>query len=141
MQISFSLINTLNLLSNDHFQGLQHFIQTFSFKSPNQTPQKPAHAEPEGRGESGAHRAERIGNRPEPIGRRTPFKPSICLATISQVFAFLQQNPMDNPRAFSMTYMTFSSLLFQILEMQIGRCIHTCINLLSTDLQNNPKLF
>jgi hypothetical protein len=52
-------------------------------------PKNNAHAEPEGRGESGAHRAQRIGNRPQPIGRRTPFKPSICLATISQVFAFL----------------------------------------------------
>ena len=59
MQISFSLINTLNLLSNDHFQGLQHFIQIFSYNSPNQTPQKrrtlspkgEARAEPKGRSE------------------------------------------------------------------------------------------
>jgi len=34
MQISYSLLNTLNVLSNDHVQGLQHFIQKCRFQKP-----------------------------------------------------------------------------------------------------------
>jgi hypothetical protein len=59
----------------------QHIFTLIVFIVPIRPP-KTAHAEPEGRGESGAQRAERIGNRPKPKGQRTPPQLSIHFSTI-----------------------------------------------------------
>jgi hypothetical protein len=74
-------------------------------------PPKTAHAEPEGRGESGAQRAERIGNRLEPKGRRTPPQLSIYIFNKPHVYAFLETFKNNMSQEFSFILLSHANFV------------------------------